>query len=206
MKEGRRPMPNQPSQFDNALKYALAEVKRFGDPANLAPPIQTVVLVHTAQGIIDNGGLQYFFESDFPRKPPYSIFVDAYRAIGANEEADALADAVKLFPFPDPHRFQDQREKFMDPFLDCDPQDNPFEPFTNKLCGNKNVWRLLEEYVQYHAASFPIWQGAMPGGGAPGHAHPTSLLNFPLTPHQLPKDNPKQHRWLGDVLLLGPRE
>jgi hypothetical protein len=149
-------MPNQSSQFDDVLKYALAEVKRVGDPDKLAPPIRTVVLVHAAQGIIDNGGLQYFFESDFSGQPPYSIFVSAYRAIGANEEADALANTVKLFPFPDPHRFQDQREKFMEPFLDSDPQGNPFEPFEDKLCGNRNVWRLLNEYVQHHATSFPI--------------------------------------------------
>jgi hypothetical protein len=101
--------------------------------------------------------LQYFFESDFPGKPPYSIFVDAYRTIGANSEAQALADAVKLFPFDNPHRYQERRDKFLARFLDegSHRPDSPFEPLTDKLCGNKNVWRLLEAYVERHAGSFP---------------------------------------------------
>lgn len=147
----------RPSKFDRALKYALAEVDRVGHPDKLAPPVRTVVLVHAAQGIIDNGGLEYFFESDFPGQPPYSRFVEAYRRIGALEEAQALADAVKLFPFANPHRHQAHRDKLLEQFL-CDssnPPKNPFGSLTDKLCGNKNVWRRLEAYVDHHADSFP---------------------------------------------------
>src|ERR687890_591346 len=99
-------MGKSPSKFDRALDYALAEVSRIGDLRKLPARLRTVVLVHAAQGIIDNGGVQYFFESDFPGQPPYSVFVDAYHTIGAEDEAQALADAVKLFPFANPHRFQ----------------------------------------------------------------------------------------------------
>jgi len=145
------------SKFDRALKYALAEVERVGDPGQLAPPLRTVVLVHAAQGVIDNGGLQYFFESDFPGRPPYSVFVDAYRAIGADDEAQALADAAGLFPFAKPHRFQARRDKFLEQFLDGGSHraDSPFKPLTDKLCGNKNVWRRLEAFVERHRESFP---------------------------------------------------
>ena len=113
----------------------MAEVERVGDPDNLPSPVRTVVLVHAAQGLIDNGGLQYFFESDFPGQPPYSVFVEAYRAIGANGEADALADAVNLFPFADPHRSRERRENFLETFLDggAHRPDSPFEPFTDRL-------------------------------------------------------------------------
>jgi hypothetical protein len=147
----------RPSKFDRALNYALAEVERVGDPDKLPPPVRTVVLVHAAQGIIDNGGLQYFFESDFPGQPPYSVFVEAYRAIGANDEAQALADAVKLFPFANPHRFQTRRDKFLETFLDGGTHrpDSPFEAFTDKLCGNENVWRLLDAHIDRHAELFP---------------------------------------------------
>jgi hypothetical protein len=146
----------RPSKFDRALKHALAEVERVGDLDKLAAPVRTVVLVHAAQGIIDNGGLQYFFESDFPGQPSYSVFVDAYRTIGASEEAQALADAVKLLPFANPHRFRVRRDKFLEQFQDggAHRPDSPFEPFTDKLCGNKNVWPLLEAYVERHAGSF----------------------------------------------------
>ena len=150
-------MPNGCSSFDRALNYALAEVERVGDPDRLPSPVRTVVLVHAAQGLIDNGGLQYFFESDFPGQPPYSVFVEAYRAIGANGEADALADAVNLFPFADPHRFQERRENFLETFLDggAHRPNSPFEPFTDRLCGNQNVWRRLKAYVERHPESFP---------------------------------------------------
>jgi hypothetical protein len=145
-----------PSKLDRALKYALAEVERVGDPDKLPPAVRTVVLVHAAQGIIDNGGLEYFFEADFPGRPPYSIFVEAYRTIGAREEAQTIAEAVKLFPFANPHRFQSMRDKFLDQFQDEGGHrpDSPFEPLTDKLCGNKSVWKLLEAYVEQHAESF----------------------------------------------------
>ena len=150
-------MRNRCSNFDRALNYALAEVERVGDPDKLPSPVRTVVLVHAAQGLIDNGGLQYFFESDFPGQPPYLVFVEAYRAIGANGEADALADAVNLFPFADPHRSRERRENFLETFLDggAHRPDSPFEPFTDRLCGNQNVWRRLKAYVERHPESFP---------------------------------------------------
>ena len=150
-------MGKRPTSFDRAVEYALAEVRRVGDPDRVPPPVRTVVLVHAAQGLIDNGGLQYFFESDFPGQPPYSVFVEAYRTIGANGEAQVLADAVKLFPFAAPHRFQARRDKFLETFLDggAHRPDSPFKPFTDTLCGNANVWRLLEAYVERHAESFP---------------------------------------------------
>lgn len=150
-------MAKRVSQLDRALKYALAEVERVGDPDKLPLPVRTAVLVHAAQGIIDNGGLQYFFESDFPGRPPYSVFVDAYCAIGADAEAEALADAVKLFPFTDPHKFQRRRDKFLEAFRDGGGHrpNSPFEPYTDKLCGNKAIWHLLEQYVRRHAESFP---------------------------------------------------
>jgi hypothetical protein len=148
---------SRPSKFDRLLRFALAEVERVGDPDSLPPPLRTVVLVHAAQGIIDNGGLQYFFENDFPGRPPYSVFVDAYRAIGAHEEARAIAEAVKLFPFANPHRFRALRDKFLEKFLHggAHRPDSPFEPFTHKLCGNEKVWQLLQTYVRKHSDSFP---------------------------------------------------
>ena len=145
------------SKFERALKYACAEVDRVGDPDKLPPPVRTVVLVHAAQGIIDNGGLQYFFESDFPGSPPYSVFIDAYHTIGAYSEAQALADAVDLFPFANPHQLQARRDEFLKRFRDGvgHRPDSPFEPYTDRLCGNMNVWRLLEAYVERHAEWFP---------------------------------------------------
>ena len=150
-------MAKRKSQLDRAVEHALADVRRLGDPNKLRPAVRTVLLVHTAQGIIDNGGLQYFFESNFPGEPPYSVFVDAYREIGAEAEATALSAAVALFPFANPHKHQRKRDKFLEQFQDDGGHrpDSPFEPLTDKLYGKKKVWRLLEQYVKRHAASFP---------------------------------------------------
>ncbi len=66
-------------------------------------PAQTVLLIGTAQGVLDNGGLRYFFESDFPGRPSYETFADAYARIGAQQCADAIRQAAARFPFSDPH-------------------------------------------------------------------------------------------------------
>jgi hypothetical protein len=149
-------MGKEKSDFDRALDYAMSEVSRVKDPNLLPAPVRIVVLVHAAQGIIDNGGLQYFFESDFEGQPPYLVFVDAYRAIGADEEAEALALAVKLFPFSEPHKFKERRNEFLQLFSDegTHGPESPFE-LTDKLCGNERIWSLLEQYVRKHAESFP---------------------------------------------------
>ena len=46
---------------------------------------ERTIVVYAAQGIIDNGGFQYLFESDFPGCPPCSLTVPAFRRNGARE-------------------------------------------------------------------------------------------------------------------------
>src|SRR5688500_8764243 len=85
-----------------------------GDPRKLIDPWRTVVVVHAAQGVIDNGGLRYFFGNDFPENPPYSVFEDAYRRIGAGRAADALGRATRLFRFADPQLDLEQRREVLE--------------------------------------------------------------------------------------------
>ena len=84
-----------------------------GDPCQLSEPFRTVVLVDTAKGIIDNGGIRYFFEADFPFSPEYSVFSFALRNIGLNEAADDIERAVAMFPFANPHLHLAERNEFM---------------------------------------------------------------------------------------------
>jgi len=146
------------SKTDRAVEYAMSEARAAKDIAALPDAVRTVALVHTAQGVIDNGGLQYFFEADFPGNPPYALFIEAYRNIGAADAASALAQAVSLFPFAEPHLHAAKRNKFMDRFKDQDgePVNRPFEPLTKLLCGNKSVWRLLEAHVEKNAKSLGV--------------------------------------------------
>ena len=46
-----------------------------------------VVIVYSAWGLIENGGFQYFFESNFPGDPPYDVFTQAFRSVGLTDIA-----------------------------------------------------------------------------------------------------------------------
>ena len=64
-------------ELDAAIDFAHARMADAGNDLSQLPfEMQTVIRIETMQGIIDNGGLQYFYENDFPDNPPYSQFVD----------------------------------------------------------------------------------------------------------------------------------
>jgi hypothetical protein len=113
--------------------------------------VQPVAILYFVQAMVDNGGFEYVFENDFPFSPPYSVFVSAYRKIGATEAADRLEMAVALFPFEDPHLHPEKRNEFMDSL------DESHELFAlgDEVCGNEEIWRLMEAYVRKHRAEFP---------------------------------------------------
>ena len=92
------------------LRYfvALAECLSFtraaervlrGDMEALPVPLRTLLMVEAAQGMIDSGGLEYFYEADFPNNPAYDVFVQAYRRIGAESAAECIEASALMFPF-----------------------------------------------------------------------------------------------------------
>ena len=145
------------SAFDHAVDYAISRARTVGDVGQLPEVVRVVALVHTAQAVIDNGGLHYFFEIDFPGRPSYGRFSAAYLAIGAEEAATNLERAVKLFPFDNPHLNVRKRNACMDRFRDSEGNEreaSPFRALERHLCGNAGVWRCLRAYVRTHANSF----------------------------------------------------
>jgi hypothetical protein len=100
--------------------------------------------------MVDNGGFRYLFETDFAFCPPYSVFSNAYRQIGADEAADRLDKAVSLFPIESPESNREGRNKFMDSL------DETHELFLlgDQVCGDERVWQLMEEYVKNHSEAF----------------------------------------------------
>ena len=80
---------------------------------DLEDPYKTVAIIYSAQGVIDNGGMGYFFENDWPNNPPYSVFADAYERIGRVDAARALRDALKSFDVPNPERNRKARMEYM---------------------------------------------------------------------------------------------
>jgi hypothetical protein len=107
-----------PDEMSKIVDWASKDVYHDEDspswsPYNRGEQLLTVWAVEQAQGIIDNGGFQYFFENDWPKNPSYSVFVDAFRRIGAIEAADCIEDAVEMFPSKSPHLDCQMRREHM---------------------------------------------------------------------------------------------
>ena len=84
-----------------AAYAALADAG--GDPLDIGLFDRACVLVDTAFGLVQNGGFERFFGSDFPGQPHYAEFSDAFERVGLVEFAGRFREAVDAFPFPDPH-------------------------------------------------------------------------------------------------------
>jgi hypothetical protein len=84
------------------------------DLSKLEEPYRTVAAVVAAQGVIDNGGYNYFFENDWPHQPSYQIFIDAYDRIGCTQAADNLRQIVASFGVKKPERDLELRRDGID--------------------------------------------------------------------------------------------
>lgn len=123
-----------------------------GDVESLPLPVQTLLRVEAAQSIIESGGLAFFYDADFPGQPPYTVFVEAYRRIGADEAADCIEAASMLFPFEEPQLFEPLRQLLLERFV-ADPR-HPFARLSARLDQDLGVWTCLMRYVDDHAEAF----------------------------------------------------
>lgn len=134
--------------LERASDIALAKLKDVGgDPRRLDDPLRTVAIIYSAQGVIDNGGLRYFFQNDWPAQPPYSVFAEAYRTIGATPEADAIEAGASMFTFSNPERHAPQRQSFLD-----GANGERIDALDEKLV--TDVWKLLVDYAQADSRAF----------------------------------------------------
>jgi Domain of unknown function (DUF4375) len=113
--------------------------------------------VEQAQGIADDGGFQFFLENNWPDCPAYSVFVDAFRRIGAQEAADCIQDAVDMFPSPSPHLDCQMRRDFMDSLR---VEEGGLDSVIDKLGGRVidlggDTFLPLGRYILDHIDSFP---------------------------------------------------
>ena len=133
--------------------YAIGRLEAAnGDVALLPVPLQTLLLVESAHGIIESGGLEYFYEADFPNNPPYEVFVEAYRRIGAEAAASCIEASALLFPFDEPHLFAPLRQVWLEK-LRIDPRQE-FARLSERVCADESVWAKLGDYVERHRAAF----------------------------------------------------
>lgn len=138
---------NGPYDYAVSCLHAAA-----GDLDALPVPLQTLLVVESAQGIIDNGGLEYFYETDFPNNPPYSVFVEAYRRIGADAAASCIEQTAAMFPFLEPHLFEPLRQVWLERFRA--DRDGEFARLARCIGGDRTVWAKLSEYVAKNRSAF----------------------------------------------------
>jgi len=137
--------------LDKASDYAFAQLNEVGGNLEKLPlPLQTVVVIYTAQGIIDNGGFVYFFESDFPNNPDYKLFSECYRRIGADSAANNLDTAIELFGFDDPHIHEQKRRAF----LEALGEEDIFIKLGDEICGDESIWERLSIYATSEKNAF----------------------------------------------------
>ncbi|MBD3674085.1 MAG: DUF4375 domain-containing protein [Planctomycetaceae bacterium] len=74
---------------------------RYGhwvDASQYTPEERVIMLVWHSSGIIDNGGFEYLFSSDFDGDPEFKITAEAYKTVGLTRGYEAFQDAFKVFP------------------------------------------------------------------------------------------------------------
>jgi hypothetical protein len=119
-----------------------------GDFSKLPQVMKTFLLVYSAQGILDNGALQYFFESDWPGQPAYAVFSEAYRRIGADDCAAAVDRAVESLALDHPELNAERRQQRMEELWNDGVQE--FADLSGRLCGDKSVLEKLSSFVENH--------------------------------------------------------
>ncbi|MBD9406507.1 DUF4375 domain-containing protein [Acidovorax sp. ACV02] len=141
------------SLLERASAYTTAKVLEADCCVSRLPEaLQTVVVINTTQGIIDNGGLEYFYESDFPANPPYSFFAETFRRIGVESVASCIDEGSRMFPFPEPHLHEAKRRTWLDSVKDDEA--HPFVHLSRKARGDELVFQKLAEYVDRHRDAF----------------------------------------------------
>ncbi len=135
--------------IDEAATYSFSLLDDT-DIDLLDADVQTFIRVYSAQGIIDNGGFQYFFENDFPGRPPYSVFVDAYTAIGCDDVAEWMGDVILLLGGGSIHKDVKRRGKMLRSLK------SKIDPISDLICGNDDVWQKLSIFVNTKSNKFGV--------------------------------------------------
>ena len=121
---------------------------------DLKEPFRTFCIVEYVSGLIDNGGFRYFFENNFPAGVSYNEIILAFREIGAIKAAEAIEEALNLYPqLKDPEDIELRRE-ILD--IECD---EPTELWTKVemleyRVGFNSVANHLSSYVRINRTRF----------------------------------------------------
>src|SRR5947207_15812470 len=87
-------MPKSEFGFVNGFFRRIAEKKNKSGYESLTAEERVAFLIWDASGIIENGGLQYFYEQEFDAE----AVATAYEKIGCQKCAELLRLSFSLFP------------------------------------------------------------------------------------------------------------
>ena len=134
--------------LDQLSREAFERVDQLGnDPMLLDEPWKTIVLIHSAQGVIDNGGFAYFFENDWPHFTPYEEFARAYDRIGKSESGTALRDAVSAMGLESPeHSLEARRHYIATNQIDARGRIKGWDEAA--VVGDSTVWAALAAWIR----------------------------------------------------------
>ncbi len=98
------------NDFDLSNGVFMLLADHFGGITTGMPPEGKVIIwVWHTSGIIGNGGFQYLFENVLPDDLYFAGTLEAYRTLGADQCAEALAEALSRFPKSKPPKSVERR-------------------------------------------------------------------------------------------------
>jgi hypothetical protein len=141
--------------LDRAFQHCLTLLSPNSDLSEILPVQRHFLRVYACQPLVEIGGLQYFFESDWPGLPPYSELANAFHLIGAAEASSPVSKAVALFSFPDPHLSRLRRVEFLR--ASCVEPDTEMAVLSSKMMDQSDdVYSKLAVYVGRQSELFGI--------------------------------------------------
>jgi deoxyribodipyrimidine photolyase len=139
--------------LEEASTFAFERLNRVGGQIhNLPIELQTFIRVYAAHGVIENGALDYFYERDWPGKPAYSEFSEAYRRIGAVSAAECIEETERMLRLERPEASSAKRERAIAKLKR--ESSSRFETLSIRICCHQSVWQSLTAYVNENRHAF----------------------------------------------------
>lgn len=135
---------------DGLFKFMLKHYGQDFDVSKCKEQDQVVILVWHASGIIDNGGFQYLFEGDFKGDAGFAKTAGAYKTVKAAKCAEAVEEALALFPGSMPPLDIEKRLKVYQAVNAAKRQE-----IDNRFFGeSKEIKTLLAKYIRENSDEF----------------------------------------------------
>jgi hypothetical protein len=145
-------MPSEDFDFANTVCSSLGSRAERDGTESLSGPERNVLLVWWAQGIIGNGGFEYFYEGACNM----AEVAEAFQELGFSEASQACRQSLTLFPLEilggDPERFYEWMTRFDEDYIK-----KFFLPLSRVIWAtddNDLLSYTVAQYVRSHLSDF----------------------------------------------------